>query len=152
MKDIWERILCFADKYQNAIAYSSLIITIISEILYVYFHTYEYGYLSTVSDNIPDAVFVPLAIAITIILIKNSKLVKRFATYVYCLFFLISVIKLIGALYCVFVGDLSPIQIIIFSVPLIIGLVLLCISFLKQSGITVKNFLNWIKTKFSFFN
>lgn len=148
MKNMWEKTFCFIDRHQNAVAYSSLIITIISEILYVYFHTYEYGYSSTISENIPNAVFVPLVIAITIFLIKSSKLVKRFASYVYCLFFLISVIKLIGALYCIFIGDLSPIQVIILSVPLIIGFILLCVSFFKQSGISAKVFLNQIKTKF----
>jgi len=148
IKSILEKFFLFFDKRQNIFVFISLTITIISEILYIFFHTYEYGYLSTIEDNIPQAVVVPLIMTITIFLVKNSKLIKRFATYVYCLFFLTSIIQFLGALNCVFIGDLSPIQVAILAIPLVIGLILLCTYFLIQAKESITMFWNWLKNIF----
>ena len=148
IKNILEKFFSFVDKHQNIFIFTSLAITIISEILYVFFHTYEYGYSATIEDNIPQAVFVPLIMIITISLVKNSKLIKRFVTYVYCVFFLISIIKFIGALHCVFIGDLSPIQAVILALPLVISLILLFICFLKHAKESIKMLWDWLKRVF----
>jgi len=148
IKNILEKIFSFLDKRQNIFALIALAITITSEILYIFFHTYEYGYFSTIEENIPQAVFVPLIMIITFSLVKNSKLNKRFVTYVYCVFFLISIIQFSGALHCIFIGDLSPIQAALLSLPLIISLILLCIYFLKQAKESIKMLWQWIKAVF----
>jgi len=44
MKKVIEAILAFFDKHQKETIYSALIMSIFSGIIYMFFHTTEYGY------------------------------------------------------------------------------------------------------------
>lgn len=122
MVKILEKILLYLDKYQKVIIYLALTFTILFEILYVFFHTREYGYDAEISDNISSAIFtiVMVLLAARLHNIPSEKLDKRVVTLFYVLVFLSSVIQLCGGLYCILVEDISIIAVVILYIPLFI--------------------------------
>lgn len=127
MHSAFEKVMCFFDKHHKGVFYLTVFFTVLSSVLYTFFHTKEYGYDSTIADNLPSAL-IDIILLIMISKLNNigeDKLEKRTATYFYLLVLFTSVIMTFGEMYIFFVKDISFITAVSLYLPLFIGLIVL---------------------------
>jgi len=160
MKKVIETILAFFDKHQKETIYSALIMSIFSGILYMFFHTTEYGYDAEINDNLFFSIFPIIMVISTSRLhkINSDKLDKRIVTYFYLLVFITYFAEVCIGLYCVLVKDISIIAVAVIFIPLLIALLLLLYKtrefykkYASMMGLSIKShvklFINSFKGK-----
>lgn len=127
MHFVFEKIMCFFDEHHKESFYLTIVFTALSSILYTFFHTKEYGYDSTVLDNLPSAVM-DIFLLITISKLNHigeDKLDKRIATYFYMLVLFTSACMAFSELYIFFIADINPIIAVSLYIPLFVWLIAL---------------------------
>lgn len=124
MHSVFEKTMCFLDGHHKETFYLTVFFTLLSSVIYTFFHTREYGYDSTIADNLPSAL-IDIFLLIMISKLNNigeDKLEKRTATYFYMLVLFTSVIMAFGEIYIFFVRDIGFITAVLLYLPLFIGL------------------------------
>ncbi len=114
MKNKIEAIFIFLDGKHKFLAVISLILSIISGIMYYFFHTFSFGYSSSSEENILYAFAPVIMLVIGLPIIINSGINKRLITSILIIVLSVGVCEIPAGLYCRFIGELPPESVFIF--------------------------------------
>ncbi len=153
MKNIFDlkKIENFVIIHQKKIMLISLLISVISALMFIFCHTEAFGYNYQISENIANAIFIPFANLIGLSWCNNDKLPQNHMAHIFILLFLTTVLDFGVSLYCFLIKDISPIGIIICFTPLLAMMFVLWYSvrdYFKQIG---KSFLNIVNLSIKLF-
>lgn len=127
MTKIIIKILSWLDNHQKETIIIAFLLSVLSGMLYLFFHTTDYGYSAQVEDNIFGSFFSPLMIMLMIPLYKveDARINKRTITYFYLLVLLSSLCEVVIGLLFTFGYKLSFVAITAIFLPLFIFLIYL---------------------------
>lgn len=121
-----EEFLIFCDEHLKEMRYIIVTLIIISEIMFNFFHTSDFGYIhATAEENILSTM---LTVIIYVSLLKNQKVFtkvqgKRDTTYANLILLAAAIFNFLSNFYCMFIGDISIIIVLLVYIPLFIALV-----------------------------
>lgn len=118
-----EKFLSFLDNHLNGMLFVIVALTTISEIMFNFVHTPDFGYNNaTTEENLCSTV---LTLIIFVTFIKNHKWIikglgKRNATYLNLIIFGGVFFDFLSNFYCMFIGDIPMIMVLLIYIPLFI--------------------------------
>ncbi len=120
------KVLSFIDNHHKETFYLILALTVISEILFIFYHTPVFGYANaTIEENLKSTLITVMVFMPIIMCHKRYIEVfeKRDITYFYIILLASSVFQIFADFYCIFVGDIPLVIVFLIYIPLFIALI-----------------------------
>ena len=134
-------ILEFCDEHPQQIFWTSFFVYLISDVLFLLFHTPEYGYEQVNVYEILGLIIIPIVIMYSNKdLYKTKHILRREVSLIYLLFLIISIIDLLIAVYSIFVGKISFVFAIFVSIIMFVLCALMTHSVFQVAFNSVKSF------------